>query len=590
MNGSGIYFGYIISQEGQQTGDSGLVVNRKTDLSYYGVSQGIALEIRNPAKGGFTIQKTDKNDSTQKLKGAQFAVAYQLFAGWNGDQRFTDEKWSQETTYTTDANGQCKITGLEPGLYRVRETKAPEGYDITDPEPKYIAVTGGMNIPNVILEKGGAESKVIINDDTHLVFRDSKQVQLSVTKQIDKGGVEVSGDASFTFGLYENREDTKPIDTLTVTSKKGAEVTGTFPKKLSQGKTYYLREISAADGYAFESLAASSPDGFTLQEEGAGWYSFTVPASNSDLAVTAVNQYLWAEITVLKVDGEDGTYLTGADFAVYRENENAPLNVEFQETSKGVYTVKVPLQSNAQETFRIYETKQPDNYLLDKEQSVKVTVEPGDSLQAPTWNDSYVNQDAAMLDARIFPNYKGAYIDLTKFDNVHGSEDAKALGGATFTLYQKTGDTWTASATGQTDEKGQLRFTVTEGPVYAVAETAMPEGYNGKGLEGIWTDPGDEKAGTEEAVIQGTPRTLHLINGGETLQAGQSYAYNAYNIPYVAMEIWKQNTDGTATAPTATVSVYEMPETMSDQPGRTEVEAFLANGPEALLSGVQVNK
>nr|WP_076780160.1 FctA domain-containing protein [Lachnoclostridium phocaeense] len=590
VNGSGIYFGYIISQEGQQTGDSGLVVNRKTDLSDYGVSQGIALEIRNPAKGGFTIQKTDKNDSTQKLKGAQFAVAYQLFAGWNGDQSFTDEKWSQETTYTTDANGQCKITGLEPGLYRVRETKAPEGYDITDPEPKYIAVTGGMNIPNVILKKDGAESEVIINDDTHLVFRDSKQVQLSVTKQIDKGGVEVSGDASFTFGLYENREDTKPIDTLTVTSKKGAEVTGTFPKKLSQGKTYYLREISAADGYAFESLAASSPDGFTLQEEGAGWYSFTVPASNSDLAVTAVNQYLWAEITVLKVDGEDGTCLTGADFAVYRENENAPLNVEFQEISTGVYTVKVPLQGNAQETFRIYETKQPDNYLLDKEQSVKVTVEPGDSLQAPTWNDRYVNHDAAMLDARIFPNYKGAYIDLTKFDNVHGSEDAKALGGATFTLYQKTGDTWTASATGQTDEKGQLRFTVTEGPVYAVAETAMPEGYNGKGLEGIWTDPGDEKAGTEEAVIQGTPRTLHLINGGESLQAGQSYAYNAYNIPYVAMEIWKQNTDGTATAPTATVSVYEMPETMSDQPGRTEVEAFLANGPEALLSGVQVNK
>lgn len=47
------------------------------------------------------------------------------------------------------------------------------------------------------------------------------------------------------------------------------------------------------------------------------FYRFTVPASNSGMTITASNTYLYAMVTVLKVNGKDGSPLDGAAFEAY---------------------------------------------------------------------------------------------------------------------------------------------------------------------------------------------------------------------------------------------------------------------------------
>ncbi|OUQ48606.1 Spy0128 family protein [Lachnoclostridium sp. An118] len=593
VNGDGLFLGYTVQSEPEPGEKSGLIVTEKKDLSSYGLDAGLSLDIENPRKGGFTIQKTDKL-TNGPLKEAQFQVSHQKFTGWGGDQAFTDTGWSEPVTYTTDEDGTCQVTGQEPGLYRIKETKAPGGYDITDSAFRYFVITGGMDIGTVTL---GAQEVTMKDPKESLAFKDSKQVHLTVTKKINKGELSVSGSSAFTFALYN--EAKTQIDTIKITSVDGGDVQGTFKVGLSQGGTYYLKETGIPSGFAFESLEGTA--GLTLTEEEDGYYRFTVPESNSNLAVTAVNRYLQAEVAVLKVNGETGERLSGADFAIYRMNgqeQGEKLDVTFTEDveNQGVYRVVVPLSANQSETFRIYETKQPEDYLLNSQQHVEVTVGPGEKQQAPVWNASYANDNDEMLAERIFPNYRGAYIDLTKYDNVHDSKDAAPLEGARFTLYQYNEDsgTWTASADDVTSEDGTLRFTVTDGEIYAVDETAMPAGYNGAGLEGVWTDLQDEKVEAQQITVAGTggepeTATVYPVNGSEPLEAGRSYRYNAYNIPHVPMEIRKQNVDGSAPAPTATVSVYEMPDGMSDTPDRAAVEELLADG-SALLNGVEVDQ
>src|SRR5699024_7628990 len=137
-----------------------------------------------------------------------------------------------------------------------------------------------------------------------------------------------------------------------------------------------------------------------------------------------------------------------------------------------------------------------------------------------------------MLGDRIFPNYKGAYIDLTKYDNVHAAADtANGLSGAQFILYKQVdaeNNTWERVQDKTTGTDGSLRFVV-DGGVYALEET-VPNGY--QGLEGIYKEDSDVAEGTFTANVQtaaGTPeqKVLHKINGGAAVTEGTAYTYNA---------------------------------------------------------------
>ena len=346
-----------------------------------------------------------------------------------------------------------------------------------------------------------------------LIFQDKKKATLTLTKEVDNGSVAVEGNPVFTFTLYEEDKSTQ-AGTRSINWSNGGENTVSFENLLSQGKTYYLKETGIAQGYALDNVIIN---GGPVTPDENGFYEIRVPDdSSAEIEATVVNTYLWAEVAVLKVDGNTGAFLSGADFKIVSVDDGTETEVSgaaFTEdpSAAGVYRARVPLAQDGETTFRIYETRQPDNYLLDRENYAEFTLEPGESQTVPGWDASYLNlppeeRDRTMLNARIFPNYRGAYVDIVKYDNVRSAIESEAeeergtLEGAPFTLYRWTenpeeegGGHWTVADNQTTDSEGSLRFTVDGGSIYAVSEDRYRD-------TGNWRDCGRRAARTRQKL------------------------------------------------------------------------------------------
>lgn len=584
VNGNGIFFGYKTMQIQNEDGSYSVTVTHKVDINDYGIktSEGVTLTVQNPETQDLTITKIDK-DTKAKLKGAAFKIEYQRFPVFSGDVTLTDSGWSTvNNAAVTDDNGQVILKNQKPGVYKITETAAPKGYDITDTAPRYVALTGSMNIGTVKV----GEISVTKNTDQGygeetLTFADAKQVKLTVNKDIIEGNLKLTGSSKFTFQLLD--ENKTQITSKTVTCTDGQVGSVDFTG-LSQGKTYYLRESIIPAGYQL--TAMKDGEGSLMTADGDGYYRIEVPDTDDDLTVTAENTYLYAELSIRKVDGEDGTPLSGAGFSVYADPEKkTPVSgIVFTEGETGVYTARIPLTGTGTNTFYIFEKTAPDGYPKEEALYIKADLTPGQKITAPAWDKTWANENATMLANYIFPNYRGAYVDLVKYGNVReGNPTADdVMSGVTLRLYEKSGDTWIESASEITDEEGKVRFTVVGGRTYAVAEPSTPDGW--KELQGIWAEDAAEDApaaATETAEINGQTVTLHMLKDGKPLEAGTTYQYNAYNTPYVELEIRKQNAlDPYASAqPTATVSVYEIAEDAN------VTDAFVEN---LLLTGTPV--
>lgn len=589
VNGDGIFLGYDTSLKAGWFGTS-VQVTKVTDISNYGIDteKDVVLTVQNPAKVSFTVQKKDA-DTKKALPGAQFKVEYLPFDKTSGEITVSSTAtWQEKETVTTKGEDGLATVSGEPGIYRITETSAPTGYDITSTEPQYVAMTGGLKITSVTV----GETTVKLDTDQALKFADDQQVSLKVTKTIQPGKLKVSGDHAFTFTLYN--EDKEKIKELTITTTDGQPQEGTFTG-LSQGKTYYLKETGVKAGFAFTGMKDSEGEAMTPDND--GFYEITMPTEPENVSVTAENTYLYAQVSIRKVDGEEGTFLDDAKFKVMRVTDQGEeeVNVTVEAKGNGLYTAVLPLTGTGEETFRFYETQAPPDYLPDTEHYIEVKVEPGDLLGEPGWSeDEYTSSDREtnnqlMLADRLFPNYRGAYVDLVKYDNVHAAkETARVQAGATFTLYQYDEETktWTYAGRETTEGDGMIHFVVNGGIRYAVEETTVPGGY--QGLEGIY-DKEDKKAETKTEAVGQETRTIHLINGGEPIQAGVTYTYQAYDIPFLNLEIQKENVLDPSSRLTAVADVYEVPAGTtldSDQ----AVKTFLAGNPAKLIDNVNVNQ
>ena len=81
------------------------------------------LVFRNAPKGALTVRKLDSLTG-QPLSGAEFRIL--TVSGNPVDDN--EGRTSSNGIYTTDANGEIVIAKLQPGVYKVSESKAPEGY------------------------------------------------------------------------------------------------------------------------------------------------------------------------------------------------------------------------------------------------------------------------------------------------------------------------------------------------------------------------------------------------------------------------------------------------------------------------------
>lgn len=142
---------------------------------------------------------------------------------------------------TTDEKGEITITGLETGIHKIKESKAPDGYQLNTNEVVFEVEAGTGKIKftsdsNSLVTQGVEDS-----GDGYATFADMvNPFDLKITKTNEKGKV-LKG-AEFT--LYSDKECTKVVDTQTsdengVLSFKGLKVE----------TTYYFKETKSPKGY-----------------------------------------------------------------------------------------------------------------------------------------------------------------------------------------------------------------------------------------------------------------------------------------------------------------------------------------------------
>lgn len=142
---------------------------------------------------------------------------------------------------TTDEKGEITITGLETGIHKIKESKAPDGYQLNTNEVVFEVEAGTGKIKftsdsNSLVTQGFEDS-----GDGYATFADMvNPFDLKITKTNEKGKI-LKG-AEFT--LYSDKDCTKVVDTQ-VSDENGVL---SF-KDLKVETTYYFKETKAPKGY-----------------------------------------------------------------------------------------------------------------------------------------------------------------------------------------------------------------------------------------------------------------------------------------------------------------------------------------------------
>ncbi|AIE78340.1 LPXTG-motif cell wall anchor domain protein [Bacillus cereus] len=269
--------------------------------------------------GQFEVVKVDANDKTKLLSGAEFAV-------------YKDGKKVAELK--TDESGKVMSPKLPLGEYTVKETKAPEGYKLSNKEWK-VTIQNENEI--VKLE---VENEKILGS-------------LQIIKTDDKDQTKRLAGAEFTLKDVKGNVVKEGI----TTDKSGTvKVDGLVPGE------YTLEETKAPEGYELtKQVIHVTVDGEKIVD------------------VKVTNSKSLGQFEIVKVDAEDqAKVLSDAEFEVYKDGKK----VETLRTDK---TGKVISQKLEPGKYTLKETKAPQGYKLLKEE-IEVVVEANKVVQVQVEN------------------------------------------------------------------------------------------------------------------------------------------------------------------------------------------------------------
>lgn len=403
----------------------GYIIDTQPQTIVIKAGQTVSLTFQNQPKGELIIEKRD-SVTGEVLPGAEFRLTTAAGCEVGLDGVIGDSTLTQNGIFTTDAQGQIHITGLQPGAYIITEIKAPDGYVIDSPTTTVVIGTNGdtqhviiKNTPqgSLIIEKRDSVSKELLAGATF-------KVTTSAGTVVDNAGGAVSSN-----GLYTTDASGRIV------------ITGLDPD------TYVVTEVKAPDGYQMD--AASQ----------------TVKLNKGDTQTLTFYDTPKGSLIIEKRDSVTKEVLEGATFKVTTSSGAAVVGDDDGVSSNGIYTTnasgQIVITGLKSDTYVVTEIKAPAGYEMDApSQTVKLT--KGDT-QTLTFYDTPQNT-----------------LNIVKKDSATG----KNLAGATFYITDSTGavaDT-AGGAVGSngyytTDETGMITLTGLKTGTYVVRETKAPDGY-----------------------------------------------------------------------------------------------------------------
>ena len=373
--------------EGLQPGKSVIVTEIKAPAGFIIDTQSQTIQIKegrtsvltfkNQPKGKLIIQKRD-SQTNEVLPGAEFRVTTAAGCEVGLDGVIGTSSLTSNGIFTTDAQGEIRISNLAPGAYVINEIKAPDGgYVIDTPST------------NVVIGQGG--------DTQTVVIKNTRKGGLIVEKY-DKVTKQPLAGAQFKI-MMANGELTPDNEGLTssnglyTTDENGQIVLS----KLLPG-TYVVSEEQAPDNYRKD----PTPQ--------------TVVVNAGDTQTLRFYDDPLCTLTILKRDAVTKKPLKGAEFLVRDSSGHVigPSNGLYTTGTDGTVTV-TGLAPNS--TIVVSEKKAPVGYILD-ETPKNIVVRSG------------------VANSLIFDNEPGTTLIIRKF--IEGTEN-EPLSGVCFKVVDGAG-------------------------------------------------------------------------------------------------------------------------------------------------------
>lgn len=371
-------------------------------------------------KGKLTIQKTEADGKT-KLTGAHFQL-------WNT----TKTQLLREGDL--DANGQITFGSLPYGEYLLFETKAPDGFTISND-----LVVGRRIIIDENTSANGTAPLTIPNERNKVIFQ-----------KLDENGDPIKLGNGVTKGA---RFKLEKLSVLSPAPSLWSEVSLNPDTTNSEGILqidslplgfYRLTELAAPTGYILD----SQPVYFTVYRN-----------SNHQLPTVNVSRKNYQGSAELVKHDNAGNPLSGATFDVINSQGKKVNQTSLVSQDDG----KVIVEGLAPGNYKFVETKAPGGYILNTKE-IPFTIAGEVSGKPATVTTQTDGSPIELI------NYQGS-AELIKKD-----KSGKVLKDAEFDVFDAQGKKVNKQPL-VSDDKGEVRIDNLAPGNYTFVETKAPEGY-----------------------------------------------------------------------------------------------------------------
>ena len=185
----------------------GFIIDSQSQTIQIKEGRTVSLTFKNQPKGSLIIQKRD-SQTGKVLPGAEFRITTAAGCEVGLDGVIGTSTLTQNGIFTTDAQGEIKISNLAPGAYIISEVKAPAGYVMDSASINVVIGTGG-DTQTVVVTNSKAGTLVIDKRDS-LTGKPLEGVAFKVTTSTGEFVPNENGQISSN-GLYFTDKDGKIV-------------------------------------------------------------------------------------------------------------------------------------------------------------------------------------------------------------------------------------------------------------------------------------------------------------------------------------------------------------------------------------------
>ena len=463
----------------------------------------VTVTMKNQPKGKLIIQKRD-SATGKPLSGAEFRVTTAAGCEVGLDGVIGTSTLTQNGIFTTDAQGEIRITNLAPGAYVLTEIKAPDGGYVIDTPSTNVVIGQGGDTQTVVIKNSKAGSLVILKQSS-LDGKPLEGVEFKVTTSTGEFVPDANGQISSN-GLYYTNKDGK----ITINGVVG---------------TLVVTETRSIPGYSIDpntktqTVVVNPNDTQTLR-----FY-------NTPSTTLVIEKYIEGTTTPLKgvtflVSDSSGA-VVGSSNGEFITDENGRIVLEGLEpgttvTAKEIKTVEgfvldgtpksIKIKAGEVQTLRFYNQKQ-GGIVIKKLDSVTKKPLSGVQFLLTYADGSYVDADNGHLSSKgLYTTDANGEIRLTGIVGTIIISETKPLDGYVV-------DSATQNQTVQVNAADTQYITVYNTPIGGAELIKVDAADKTKRLGGVTFEIRKMDGGLVQTVTTGSDGRVHI-----KLDAGDYYA------------------------------------------------------------------